>query len=147
MKLEKISKEHLDKFIAMVDEAETIAIASHVNPDGDNLGSSLALRRSLEKYGKDVEVIAIDTIDDYLKFLPELDQYKEASRDKYDLFIIVDCSEFDRIGHATEIARRSDKTIVMDHHVGGKINCDLNMIYDTSPATCEIVYEVIDRLN
>ena len=68
MKLEKISKEHLDKFIAMVDEAETIAIASHVNPDGDNLGSSLALRRSLEKYGKDVEVIAIDTIDDYLKF-------------------------------------------------------------------------------
>ena len=131
----------------MVDEAETIAIASHVNPDGDNLGSSLALRRSLEKYGKDIEVIAIDPIDDYLKFLPELDQYKEASRDKYDLFIIVDCSEFDRIGHATEIAKRSDKTIVMDHHVGGKINCDLNMIYDTSPATCEIVYEVIDRLD
>lgn len=147
MKLEKISKEHLDKFIKMVDEADTIAIASHVNPDGDNLGSSLALRRSLEIYGKDVEVIAIDQIDDYLKFLPELDQYKEATRDKYDLFIIVDCSEFDRIGHATEIARRSDKTIVMDHHVGGKINCDLNMIYDTSPATCEIVYEVIDRLD
>lgn len=146
MKLEKISKEHLETFIKMVDEAETIAIASHVNPDGDNLGSSLALRRSLEKYGKDIEVIAIDPIDDYLKFLPELDQYKEASRDKYDLFIIVDCSEFDRIGHATEIAKRSDKTIVMDHHVGGKINCDLNMIYDTSPATCEIVYEVIDRL-
>lgn len=147
MKLEKISKEHLDKFIEMVDEANTIAIASHVNPDGDNLGSSLALRRSLELYGKDVEVIAIDTIDDYLKFLPELDQYKEATRDKYDLFIIVDCSEFDRIGHATEIAKRSGKTIVMDHHVGGKINCDLNMIYDTSPATCEIVYEVIDRLD
>lgn len=147
MKLEKISKEHLEKFIEMVDEANTIAIASHVNPDGDNLGSSLGLRKSLELYGKDVEVIAIDPIDDYLKFLPELDQYKEASRDKYDLFIIVDCSEFDRIGHATEIAKRSAKTIVMDHHVGGKINCDLNMIYETSPATCEIVYEVIDRLD
>lgn len=147
MNLEKISKEQLDTFMAMVDEAENIAIASHVNPDGDNLGSSLALRRSLELYGKDVEVIAIDPIDDYLKFLPELDHYKEASRDKYDLFIIVDCSEFDRIGHATEIARRSNKTIVMDHHVGGKINCDLNMIFETSPATCEIVYELIDRLN
>lgn len=147
MNLEKISKEQLDTFMAMVDEAENIAIASHVNPDGDNLGSSLALRRSLELYGKDVEVIAIDPIDDYLKFLPELDHYKEASRDKYDLFIIVDCSEFDRIGHATEIARRSNKTIVMDHHVGGKINCDLNMIFETSPATCEIVYEVIDRLD
>ena len=143
----RISKEHLEEFIKMVDEAETIAIASHVNPDGDNLGSTLALRRSLEKYGKDIEVIAIDPIDDYLKFLPELDQYKEASRDKYDLFMILDCSEFDRIGHATEIARKSDKTLVIDHHVGGKINCDLNMIYDTAPATCEIVYELIDRLD
>lgn len=143
----RISKEHLDEFIKMVDEAKTIAIASHVNPDGDNLGSTLALRRSLEKYGKDIEVIAIDPIDDYLKFLPEIDQYKEASRDKYDLFMILDCSEFDRIGHATEIARNSDKTLVIDHHVGGKINCDLNMIYDTAPATCEIVYELIDRLN
>lgn len=142
-----ISKEHLDEFIKMVDEAETIAIASHVNPDGDNLGSTLALRRSLEKYGKDIEVIAIDSIDDYLKFLPELDQYKEASRDKYDLFMILDCSEFDRIGHATEIAKKSDKTLVIDHHVGGKINCDLNMIYDKAPATCEIVYELINRLN
>ena len=147
MKLERISKEHLDEFIKMVDEAETIAIASHVNPDGDNLGSTLALRRSLEKYGKDIEVIAIDPIDDYLKFLPELDQYKEASRDKYDLFMILDCSEFDRIGHATEIAKKSDKTLVIDHHVGGKINCDLNMIYDKAPATCEIVYELIDRLD
>lgn len=143
----RISKEHLEEFIKMVDEAQTIAIASHVNPDGDNLGSTLALRRSLEKYGKDIEVIAIDPIDDYLKFLPELDQYKEASRDKYDLFMILDCSEFDRIGHATEIARKSDKTLVIDHHVGGKINCDLNMIYDTAPATCEIVYELIDRLD
>lgn len=147
MKLERISKEHLDEFIKMVDEAETIAIASHVNPDGDNLGSTLALRRSLEKYGKDIEVIAIDPIDDYLKFLPELEHYKEASRDKYDLFMILDCSEFDRIGHATEIAKKSDKTLVIDHHVGGKINCDLNMIYDKAPATCEIVYELIDRLD
>ena len=147
MNLERISKEHLEEFIKMVDEAESIAIASHVNPDGDNLGSTLALRRSLEKYGKDIEVIAIDPIDDYLKFLPELDKYKEAKRDKYDLFMILDCSEFDRIGHATEIAKKSNKTLVIDHHVGGKINCDLNMIYDKAPATCEIVYELIDRLD
>ena len=58
MKKEKISKEKLDKFKELVDNAETIAIASHINPDGDNLGSTLALRRSLELYGKDVEVIA-----------------------------------------------------------------------------------------
>ena len=148
MKKEKISKEKLDKFKELVDNAETIAIASHINPDGDNLGSTLALRKSLELYGKDVELLANDTIDDYLHFLPEKENYKEASRDSYDLFMILDCSEFDRIGDSlTPIARASKNTLVIDHHVGGGIDTDLNLIYDTAPATCELVFEIIERLN
>lgn len=148
MKKEKISKEKLNKFKELVDNAETIAIASHINPDGDNLGSTLALRKSLELYGKDVELLANDTIDDYLHFLPEKENYKEASRDSYDLFMILDCSEFDRIGDSlTPIARASKNTLVIDHHVGGGIDTDLNLIYDTAPATCELVFEIIERLD
>lgn len=148
MKKEKISKEKLDKFKELVDNAKTIAIASHINPDGDNLGSTLALRKSLELYGKDVELLANDTIDDYLHFLPEKENYKEASRDSYDLFMILDCSEFDRIGDSlTPIAKASKNTLVIDHHVGGGIDTDLNLIYDTAPATCELVFEIIERLD
>ncbi|MCI5972446.1 MAG: bifunctional oligoribonuclease/PAP phosphatase NrnA [Anaerococcus sp.] len=148
MKKEKISKDKLDKFKELVDNAETIAIASHINPDGDNLGSTLALRKSLELYGKDVELLANDTIDDYLHFLPEKEYYKEATRDSYDLFMILDCSEFDRIGdNLTPIAKASKNTLVIDHHVGGGIDTDLNLIYDTAPATCELVFEIIDRLD
>ena len=148
MKKEKISKEKLDKFKELVDNAETIAIASHINPDGDNLGSTLALRKSLELYGKNVELLANDTIDDYLHFLPEKENYKEASREAYDLFMILDCSEFDRIGDSlTPIAKASKNTLVIDHHVGGGIDTDLNLIYDTAPATCELVFEIIERLN
>lgn len=148
MKKEKISKDKLDKFKELVDNAETIAIASHINPDGDNLGSTLALRKSLELYGKDVELLANDTIDDYLHFLPEKENYKEATRDSYDLFMILDCSEFDRIGdNLTPIAKASKNTLVIDHHVGGGIDTDLNLIYDTAPATCELVFEIIERLD
>lgn len=148
MKKEKISKDKLDKFKELVDNAETIAIASHISPDGDNLGSTLALRKSLELYGKDVELLANDTIDDYLHFLPEKENYKEATRDSYDLFMILDCSEFDRIGdNLTPIAKASKNTLVIDHHVGGGIDTDLNLIYDTAPATCELVFEIIDRLD
>lgn len=148
MKKEKISKEKLDKFKEIVDNAETIAIASHINPDGDNLGSTLALRKSLELYGKNVELLGNDTIDDYLHFLPEKENYKEASRDSYDLFMILDCSEFDRIGDSlTPIAKASKNTLVIDHHVGGGIDTDLNLIYDTAPATCELVFEIIERLD
>lgn len=147
MNKERIDKEKLDQFKKMIDESQTIAIGSHINPDGDNLGSTLALRRSLELYGKEVEVLANDTVDDYLQFLPDIDYYAEAKRDSYDLFIILDCSEFDRIGELTSIARNSKKTVVVDHHVKGKIDTDLNMIYDTAPATCELIYEIIDRLD
>lgn len=143
----KISKEKVDKFLELVDQAETIAIASHVNPDGDNLGSSLGLRRSLELYGKNVEVIGFDTIDDYLLFLPEIDHYKKPSRDSYDLFMFLDCSEFTRIGEKLgPVAKASRKSLVLDHHVGGSLKTDLDIVLDTAPATCQIVFELLDRL-
>lgn len=146
-KIEKISKDLLDQFKNLIDEAKTIAISAHINPDGDALGASLSLRKSLEKYGKFAEVIQISEVDNYLKFLPELDKYKKPSLDEYDLFIIVDCSEFDRIDKAIEICKKSKNTLVVDHHEGGKIDTDLNIIYSDSPATCELIYEIIKRLD
>ena len=143
----KISKEKLEQFLKMVDEAENIGIASHLNPDGDNIGSTLALARSIRAYGKEVDVLGHDEIDDYLKFLPDLEYYTKDYKDAYDLFIILDASEFDRIGDATPVGHNSNKTIVIDHHVGGAIDCDLNIIVDDSPATCELIFEVIDNLD
>ena len=146
-KIEKISQKELEKFKKFIDEADTIAISAHINPDGDALGSALGLRKSLELYGKKAEVIKISQVDDYLKFLPQLENYKEPSQKGYDLFIIVDCSEFDRIDKAIEICKRSNKVLVIDHHEGGSIKTDLNIIYSDSPASCELVYEIIKRLN
>lgn len=48
----KISQKDLDKLKELIDQANTIAIASHVNPDGDNLGSSIGFARALRNYGK-----------------------------------------------------------------------------------------------
>ena len=145
-KIEKISQKELEKFKNFIDKANTIAISAHINPDGDALGSALGLRKSLELYGKKAEVIKISQVDDYLKFLPQLENYKDPSEKEYDLFIIVDCSEFDRIDKAIEICKRSKKVLVIDHHEGGSIKTDLNIIHSDSPASCELVYEIIKRL-
>ena len=142
----KISSEKLEELKTLIDQAQTIAIASHVNPDGDNLGSTLGLARALRNYGKNCDVLGHDTIDDYLKFLPDLEYYKNDWKDSYDLFLILDCSEFDRIGPAVDTARKSKKTAVVDHHVGGGIKTDLNIIVEDSPATCQLIYEIIDSL-
>ena len=146
-KIEKISQKELEKFKNFIDKANSIAISAHINPDGDALGSALGLRKSLELYGKKADVIKISQVDDYLKFLPQIENYKEPSQKEYDLFIIVDCSEFDRIDKAIEICKKSKKVIVIDHHEGGSIKTDLNIIHSDSPASCELVYEIIKRLN
>lgn len=146
-KIEKISQKELENFKKIIDEADTIAISAHINPDGDALGSALGLRKSLELYGKKSDVIKISEVDDYLKFLPQIDFYKNPSKKEYDLFIIVDCSEFDRIDKAIEICKKSKKVLVIDHHEGGSIKTDLNIIHSDSPASCELVYEIIKRLN
>ena len=98
-----ISRENLEQLKNLIDQADEIGVVSHVNPDGDNLGSSLGLARALRNYGKDVEVLGHDTIDNYLKFLPDLEYYKNDYKDSYDLLLILDASEFDRIGDALSL--------------------------------------------
>lgn len=142
-----ISSEDLKKIKDLIDQAETIGVVSHVNPDGDNLGSSLAFARTLRNYGKDTEVLGHDSVDDYLKFLPDLEYYKNDYKDSYDLLLILDASELDRIGDAQIVAENSKKTAVIDHHLGGKITSDLNIIHPESPATCQLIYEIIENLN
>ncbi|MBM0045889.1 bifunctional oligoribonuclease/PAP phosphatase NrnA [Anaerococcus sp. mt242] len=141
-----ISNENIEKLKNLIDDAETIGVVSHVNPDGDNLGSSLAFARALRNYGKDTQVVGHDTIDNYLKFLPDLEFYENNYKDSYDLLLILDASELDRIGDAQPLASNSKKTAVVDHHLGGKITSDLNIIHPEAPATCQLIFEIIERM-
>lgn len=141
-----ISNENIEKLKNLIDGANTIGVVSHVNPDGDNLGSSLGFARALRNYGKDTEVVGHDTIDNYLKFLPDLEFYENNYKDSYDLLLILDASEIDRIGDAQPLASNSKKTAVIDHHLGGKITSDLNIIHPEAPATCQLIYEIIQRI-
>ena len=141
-----ISNENIEKLKNLIDDAETIGVVSHVNPDGDNLGSSLAFARALRNYGKDTQVVGHDTIDNYLKFLPDLEFYENNYKDSYDLLLILDASELDRIGDAQPLASKSKKTAVVDHHLGGKITSDLNIIHPEAPATCQLIFEIIERM-
>lgn len=146
MQIEKICKDDLRKFKELIDQSESIAISAHINPDGDALGSSLATRRVLESLGKKVDVIKLNDVDDYLQFMPDLEYYKDHEEKDYDLFIVLDCSEFDRLGKAENILKRSKKSVVIDHHMKGKITSDLNMIFSNKPATCQILFEIFDSL-
>ncbi|MCI5839170.1 MAG: bifunctional oligoribonuclease/PAP phosphatase NrnA [Peptoniphilaceae bacterium] len=145
-----IDKKKLEKLKYLIEGSKSIAIATHVNPDGDALGSSFSLCLALKKIGKDVHVIKNSQIPEYLDFIENKDLYEDFDALKeniFDLFITLDCSELDRISIADQLFKNAKNTIVVDHHVKGGINGDLSIIYENSSSTCELVYEIIKFLN
>ncbi len=108
----KISSDLLN----LIKNNHSFLIVGHINPEGDSIGSSLALASGLHKIGKkDVRVVSRDPVPENLKFLPlsRLVTHK-IPRKKYDVAILVDCNHIERTGFES---LNSVKTAVIDHHV------------------------------
>ena len=82
-----VKEQTIEKFIAAVDRAQTIALFSHVNPDGDTCGSALALYRALKTYGKTPYVFCDGVFGDKLHYLDGLDNYNSTDFKPCDLAI------------------------------------------------------------
>lgn len=128
----------LDEILVEIKEAESIVILTHESPDGDAIGSSLAMKKIVEKIGKNADVI-IPEIPRLYNFLPDINNVKQESNvEQYDLAIAVDCADLKRLS-AREHFENSKKTISIDHHGSNKMFADLNYVNPVSPACCEII--------
>ena len=130
---------------SLIDSADSIYVASHMNPDGDNLGSIAAMYLSLKKYGKNVYLIENDEIPAAQKFLPCLEESVKSDElsENPDLFITLDCGDLDRIGRAKELFLSAEKTLNIDHHKTNTEFADINIVDIDSPATGETLYCVL----
>ena len=114
----------LDDIINEIKKAEKIVILTHESPDGDAIGSSLAVKLMLDKLGKKADVI-IPEYSRLFNFLPAINQIKEDSETKnYDLAIAVDCATLKRLAKG-EYFENATKTIVLDHHGSNKMRFKL----------------------
>ncbi len=128
----------LDEILKEMKDAEKIVILTHESPDGDAIGSSLAVKLMLEELGKSADVI-IPEYSRLFNFLPAIDQVKEKSDIKnYDLAISVDCTGVKRLA-GKEYFENAKRTIVIDHHGSNNMFGDLNYVNPVSPACCEIL--------
>jgi len=128
-------------------ESENILISSHVNPDGDSIGSGLAIYNAIVKNfpEKKVRFIIEDDIPYDLKFLAgsdEVEKYIEIENaPEVDLMIACDSATFKRVGRVVNF--KKDAFLVnIDHHISNELYGDLNIFEDKS-STCEIMYDVI----
>ena len=143
----------VEEYKNKIDNANNIIVMAHINPDGDAIGSCLALKNILENEGKNVVVCLNDIPEsfDILNGFEDIYSYEELKMKmdyikKFDLAIILDLSEKDRLDTRIEYLEKSIDSILIDHHVGGSQFCNLNIIDSESPATCQIIYEIYETL-
>jgi len=137
----------LEEIATAIASAERIAIASHVRPDGDAIGSALALGSSLLAMGKDVTIFNEDVVPDTLAFLPEKNLVRsplEEIESSFDLAIALDTANAARLGAGVlEKLSAAKKWINIDHHISNERYGDLVHIDSLSPATGQIIFELI----
>jgi phosphoesterase RecJ-like protein len=137
----------MDKAIKIIRESESIYLASHVQPDGDNIGSLLALGMALKKINKDVKILKVDNIPSDYKFLPSVELIKDYEIEKeIDLFIALDSGDIERLGIGKQFAENANFIINIDHHISNTNFGDINIVSPSAAATGEIVYEFIRKM-
>lgn len=134
------------KTIKLISQAKTIAVASHVNPDGDTIGSMLALGIGLEQLNKKVYLLSADGVPKRYKNLPGADKVISSLSEKVDLAIAVDCGTSKLLGKVINVFDRADKIISFDHHEFSLAYADVEIIDVSAAAVGEIVYQALNHL-
>lgn len=141
----------LPEIAAKINQARKVGIAGHISPDGDSLGSMLALGLALSDQGKDIFMYSADPVPAIYNFLPGANKIilaGEPVTEEFDLFITVDCSVPERLGeHLEPILNRQLILINLDHHVSPDPCGDLYYVDERVAATGEIIMDLLDEMN
>ena len=133
----------LDNIKEEILNSKNIVILTHEIPDGDAIGSSLAMYIGLKQLGKDVDVI-IPKYSDTFAFLPFANEIKEEGRsDSYDLAIALDCGDLNRLNGWGRYFEEANCRIEIDHHEINTMFGDYNYVNPTAPACCQILITVL----
>lgn len=136
----------LDNIIENIKQAETIVILTHEAPDGDAIGSALAMKVALKQLGKEADVV-IREFPKVFDFIPGRKEIKlDTNIEKYDLAISLDCADLKRLD-GNEYFEKAKQTIVIDHHGSNKMYGDFNFVNPVAPACCQILIGMFEYFN
>lgn len=133
----------------LLKEAGKMVIVSHISPDGDTLGSSLALAHALRMLGKEVMLNVDDDIPSVFSFLPGIGEYMRFAPDDSvpaDLLIVIDASSADRAGNAMNVVK-ARSVLNIDHHKTNTHFADYLYLDSDAAATAEIIYSLLLELS
>lgn len=144
-------KAKFNKFDEVVRNSKNILVISHVNPDGDTLGTMCALRSVIyTQYKKKPDMLILSKLPKIYEFLPNIREAKtldmmDKSRE-YDLVINVDVASIDRIIDAQILFNKAKFSVNLDHHETNNNYGDLAIVSPEASSTGEVLYRIIKEL-
>lgn len=135
----------IDNFNELISNSKTVAISGHIRPDGDCVGSCMAVYNYIATYFPEVDVhVYLDPIPNIFKFLKNTDKIEDIhtlSEDTvFDLYIALDCSEGSRLGDACAFFEKATHTVCIDHHMTNGGFAEFSYIIPDDSSTCELIY-------
>jgi bifunctional oligoribonuclease and PAP phosphatase NrnA len=134
-----------------------ILLISHINPDGDAIGSQLALYHFLKTKGRNVGMLAPNYLQDFLQWMNGADQIEIFIKDRKnsrklinsaDLIVMLDFNQSNRLGEAEDLVVASRaKKIIIDHHLDPGEHADLIISEPTKCSTAELIHELVCDIN
>jgi len=137
-----------DKLIDLINSKNSFLLCSHAHPDGDGIGSTLALGVALKRLGKEVVMYNQDPVPMIIDFLPHANEMvTSVPKDKkFDVSVMLDCSQPDRAGRDFPEKERMGELVCIDHHLNQCEGAYVCCVDDQVSSTGEVVFGLIKRM-
>ncbi|MBI4745965.1 MAG: bifunctional oligoribonuclease/PAP phosphatase NrnA [Deltaproteobacteria bacterium] len=138
----------IDRIIEELRSNDSFLIVSHINPDGDAIGSSLALAGGLKAIGKKATVFINDSVPDIVRFLPGSSEvvYELLAGDQFDAAIVVDCGTPKQLGEKFNAFKGYKKLLNIDHHATNLNFADVVFLDPDACATGAMIYRILKTM-
>lgn len=134
------------QILEKIKSSNKILVNCHRGPDSDSVGSALAFSKVLEKMGKKAIVVCPTNVPEDLNFLGTENiqkvNFSSFDFDKYDLFIVLDSSNYSMVTGENDLLRPNIPMIVIDHHVSNDSFGDINIVDSKMTSTSELIYRI-----
>ena len=140
----------MEKLFNLLDGAHSIGIAGHVRPDGDCIGSCMALYNYISDVFPRMQVdVYLEMVPNVFGYINNIDKVKttiEGNENKiYDVFVSLDCGDVERLGLAGQLFSAAKKKINIDHHISNTSFGDVNVVLAHASSTCETLFNLMEE--
>jgi phosphoesterase RecJ-like protein len=139
----------LDALLAALREGQSFCLSGHQNPDGDVVGSQLAMASLIKRIDpkKQVDIINHGAVPKSVSFLPGADRIQNMQKvdGRYDVLIVFECSGSDRMGDIIDFSTQVGKVINIDHHLHNPNFGAINFVEPATSSTAELISKIFEH--